>query len=89
MAAREKAVVAYRLLPTTVWAPPEDAIVTLVLSLLHASHMLEFARSLRCAMNLTVLCGGGGQGQVPQSPLLDEILGLVRNDSWVHQGVGE
>ncbi len=32
-----------------------------------------------------VLCGHGGQGQVPQTPLLDEILGLLRNDGRVHQ----
>ncbi len=32
--------------------------------------------------------GGGGQGQVSRTPLLDEILGLLRDDGRVHR-VGE
>ncbi len=50
--------------------------------------MLEFAKSLRCAMNFSVLSCGGGQGQIPQSPLLDKILWLLRNDRRVHQVSG-
>ncbi len=35
-----------------------------------------------------VLRGGGGQGQVPQTQLLDKILGLLRDYGRVHQVSG-
>ncbi len=58
----------------------------IVLSLLHAPHMLELARNFLLTTNFYgVICGGGGQGQVPQRPLLDEILRLLRNGGRIHQ----
>ena len=50
--------------------------------------MLVLPRSFRY-QKLDGFChSGGGQGQVPQTPLLDEILGLRRDDGEVHQMSG-
>ena len=74
----------------TVWAPPEDAINTLVLvdspkSVAGFTHAPVGQKLTLCHEFHCVLCGGGGQGEAPQSPLLDDILRLLRNGGRIHQ----
>ncbi len=77
-----------------IWALPDDAINTLLVlmdgpeSVAGLAHAGVCQKLTLCHEFHSVLSHGGGQCQIPQSPLLDKILWLLRNDRRVHQVSG-